>query len=231
MAEADGFIAKSIGFANTAGPRGRHAAALRVDSDMSVFFNCRMDGYQNTLFYQAKRQFYRNCVISGTVDFIFGYGAAVIQNSLIIVRKPRVNQKNTVIADGRTEQHATTGLIIHNSRIVPEKKLFPHRFKIPTYLGRPWKPFSRTIVMESQLADFIQPEGWMAWAGCLHLDTLYYAEYANTGPGANTNGRVKWDNFRVIDRTEAVQFTAGQFLHGAEWIKEAGVPVLLGLRD
>ncbi|KAF2293743.1 hypothetical protein GH714_004439 [Hevea brasiliensis] len=228
-AEADGFIAKSIGFANTAGPGGRHAVALRVDSDMSAFFNCRMDGYQNTLFYQAKRQFYRNCVISGTVDFIFGYGAAVIQNSLVIVRRPRSNQKNVVTADGRKEQHATTGLVIHNCRIVPEKRLVPRRFKNPTYLGRPWKPFSRTIVMESQLADFIQPEGWMAWAGFLHLDTLYYAEYANTGPGANTNSRVEWNNFRIIDRNEALQFTAGGFLHGAEWIKEAGVPVLLGL--
>ncbi|KAJ9158644.1 hypothetical protein P3X46_024209 [Hevea brasiliensis] len=230
VAEADGLIAKSIGFANTAGLSGRHAVALRVDSDMSAFFNCRMDGYQNTLLYQAKRQFYRNCVISGTIDFIFGYGAAVIQNSLIIVRRPRTNQKNTVTADGRKEEHATTGLVIHNCRIVPEKKLVPHRFNIPTHLGRPWKPFSRTIVMESQLADFIQPEGWMAWAGFLHLDTLYYAEYANTGPGANTNRRVRWKNFHVIDRNEAHQFTAGEFLHGAEWIKRAGVPVLLGLR-
>ena len=230
MAEADGFIAKSIGFQNTAGPDGHQAVALRVSSDMSAFLNCRMDGYQDTLLYQAKRQFYRNCVISGTVDFIFGYGAAVIQNSLIVVRRPNANQQNSVTADGRKENHATTGLVIHNCRIVPEQKLVAERFKIPTYLGRPWKPFSRTVVMESELADFIQPAGWMPWAGSIHLDTLYYAEYANRGAGANTNKRVNWKTFHVINRNEALQFTAGQFLKGASWIKNAGVPVLLGLK-
>ncbi|KAL9388049.1 hypothetical protein Peur_021173 [Populus x canadensis] len=230
VAEADGFIAKSIGFQNTAGPDGHQAVALRVSSDMSAFLNCRMDGYQDTLLYQAKRQFYRNCVISGTVDFIFGYGAAVIQNSLIVVRRPNANQQNSVTADGRKENHATTGLVIHNCRIVPEQKLVADRFKIPTYLGRPWKPFSRTVVMESELADFIQPAGWMPWAGSLHLDTLYYAEYANRGAGANTNKRVNWKTFHVINRNEALRFTAGQFLQGAAWIKNAGVPVLLGLK-
>ncbi|KAI5602923.1 hypothetical protein POPTR_001G209000v4 [Populus trichocarpa] len=230
VAEADGFIAKSMGFQNTAGPDGHQAVALRVSSDMSAFLNCRMDGYQDTLLYQAKRQFYRNCVISGTVDFIFGYGAAVIQNSLIVVRRPNDNQQNSVTADGRKEKHATTGLVIHNCRIVPEQKLVAERFKIPTYLGRPWKPFSRTVVMESELADFIQPAGWMPWAGSIHLDTLYYAEYANRGAGANTNKRVNWKTFHVINRNEALQFTAGQFLKGASWIKNAGVPVLLGLK-
>ncbi|KAJ6704494.1 PECTINESTERASE [Salix viminalis] len=230
VAEADGFIAKSIGFQNTAGPDGHQAVALRVSSDMSVFLNCRMDGYQDTLLYQAKRQFYRNCVISGTVDFIFGYGAAVIQNSLIVVRRPNANQQNTVTADGRKENHATTGLVIHNCRIVPEQKLVADRFKIPTYLGRPWKQFSRTVIMESELADFIQPAGWMPWAGSLYLDTLYYAEYGNRGAGANTNKRVSWKTFRVINRNEALQFTAGQFLQGAAWIRNAGAPVLLGLK-
>ncbi|KAF2319700.1 hypothetical protein GH714_018095 [Hevea brasiliensis] len=190
----------TFGFANTAGLSGRHAVALRVDSDMSAFFNCRMDGYQNTLLYQAKRQFYRNCVISGTIDFIFGYGAAVIQNSLIIVRRPRTNQKNTVTADGRKEEHATTGLVIHNCRIVPEKKLVPHS----------------------------QRDGWLGQD--FYTLTLCTMLNANTGPGANTNRRVRWKNFHVIDRNEAHQFTAGEFLHGAEWIKRAGVPVLLGLR-
>ncbi|KAJ7012158.1 hypothetical protein NC653_002281 [Populus alba x Populus x berolinensis] len=197
-----------MGFQNTAGPDGHQAVALR----------CRMDGYQDTLLYQAKRQFYRNCVISGTVDFIFGYGAAVIQNSLIVVRRPNDNQQNSVTADGRKEKHATTGLVIHNCRIVPEQKLVAERFKIPTFLGRPWKPFSRT------------PAGWMPWAGSIHLDTLYYAEYANRGAGANTNKRVNWKTFHVINRNEALQFTAGQFLKGASWIKNAGVPVLLGLK-
>ncbi|KAF9685044.1 hypothetical protein SADUNF_Sadunf03G0013400 [Salix dunnii] len=230
IVEADGFIAKSIGFTNTAGPDGHQAVAIRANSDMSAFYNCRFDGYQDTVLYQAGRQFYRNCVLSGTVDFLFGYGSAVIQNSLIIVRRPNPNQFNTVTADGRKERGQPGGVVIHNCRIVPEQKLVPDRLRIKTYLGRPWKPYSRTVVMESQLADFIQPDGWTPWSGNQFLDTLYYAEYANAGPGAATNRRVKWKSLHFLKRSEALQFTVGTFLQGGQWIKNNGIPVLTGLR-
>ncbi|KAK4800916.1 hypothetical protein SAY86_021403 [Trapa natans] len=226
-----GFIAKSMGFQNTAGPQGHQAVALRVQSDMSAFFNCRMDGYQDTLYVQTHRQFYRNCVISGTVDFIFGDSSAVIQNSLIIVRKPMDGQQNTVTAHGRTDKRETTGLVIHNCRIVPEQKLYPVRFQIPSFLGRPWKEYSRTVIMESTLGDLIQPAGWMPWNGNFALDTLYYAEYANRGPGARTGRRVNWKGFKVItNRNEAMQFTVGPFLRSSQWLEATGVPHMLSLR-
>ncbi|KAK2646451.1 hypothetical protein Ddye_021646 [Dipteronia dyeriana] len=227
-----GFIAKSMGFQNTAGPAGHQAVALRVQSDMSAFYNCRMDGYQDTLYAQTHRQFYRNCVISGTVDFIFGDSATVIQNSLIIVRKPMDNQKNIVTAHGRQDKRESTGLVIQNCRIVPEQLLYPVRLKIPTYLGRPWKMYSRTIIMESTLSDFIQPEGFMPWEGNFALDTLYYAEYGNRGPGAATNKRVKWKGYHVLkNRNEVLQFTAGPFLQGNMWLKNTGAPYILGLKN
>lgn len=225
-----GFLCKSMGFQNTAGPQGHQAVALRVQSDLAAFFNCRMDGYQDTLYVQTHRQFYRNCVISGTVDFIFGDAAVVIQNSLIIVRKPMDNQQNTVTAQGRADKRETSGLVIHNCRIVPEQKLFPARFQIRTYLGRPWKQYSRTVIMESTLADFVQPAGFLPWAGNFALDTCSYLEYANRGPGANTNRRVRWKGVRAISRREALQFTVGPFIQGNLWLKATGAPFMLGLR-
>ncbi|XP_062104425.1 pectinesterase-like [Humulus lupulus] len=226
-----GFVAKSIGFQNTAGPEGHQAVALRVQSDMSAFYNCRIDGYQDSLYVQTHRQFYHNCVISGTVDFIFGDAAAVIQNSLIIVRKPGKNQKNAVTAQGRVDQYESTGIVIQNCRIVPEQKLISERLTTPTYLGRPWKEYSRTVIMESTIEDLIQPAGWMEWDGDFALNTLYYAEYANRGPGAATNQRVKWKGYKVItNRNEAMQFTAGQFLQGNLWLGNTGAPFFLGLK-
>ena len=220
-----------MGFTNTAGPEGHQAVALRVQSDRSAFFNCRMDGHQDTLYVQTHRQFYRNCVVSGTVDFIFGDSSTVIQNSLIIVRRPMDNQQNTVTAQGRAEQKEITGLVIHNCRIVPEQKLFAERFKIPTFLGRPWKQYARTVIMESTLGDFIQPAGYMPWSGDFALETCLYLEYGNRGPGANTNRRVRWKGAKVIGRNEALQYTAGAFLLGRSWLPTTGGLYYLGLKN
>lgn len=148
-----GFIAKSMGIRNTAGPEKNQAVALRVQSDMSAFINCRIDGYQGTLYAQTHRQFYKNCVISGTIDFIFGDSAAVFQNCLMVVRKPMDQQQNTVTAHGRKDKRESTGFVIQHCRVVAEKKLFPTRLITKTYLGRPWKEHSRTVVMESSLDD------------------------------------------------------------------------------
>ena len=220
-----------MGFQNTAGPEKHQAVALRVQSDKSAFFNCRMDGYQDTLYTQANRQFFRNCVISGTVDFIFGDSPTIIQNSLLIVRRPLDNQQNILTAHGKVNPDENTGLVIQNCKIVPEQKLFADRFKIPTYLGRPWKAYSTTIIMESILADFIQPEGWMAWAGSNFQDTLYYAEYNNRGPGADLTKRVNWKGYHKIDRKTAMGFTVQSFLLSREnWLPSTGIPFSAGLR-
>lgn len=227
----NGFICKSMGFRNTAGAKKHQAVALRVQSDMSAFFNCRMDAHQDTLYVQTHRQFYRNCVISGTVDFIFGMSAVVIQNCLIIVRKPMDNQKNMVTASGRSYKYEDTGIVIHNCRVVPDRFLAPVRNKIKSYLGRPWKQYARTVFMESRIGDLIQPEGWLEWDGDFALKTLYYAEYKNTGIGANTSKRVKWPGYHVIkNRAEALKFTVGSFIQGNSWIKYSGIPFIIGLR-
>ncbi|GJU11264.1 pectinesterase 2-like protein, partial [Tanacetum coccineum] len=76
----DGFIGRGITVRNTAGPGNHQAVALRSGSDLSVFYQCSFEGYQDTLYVHSNRQFYKNCDIYGTVDFIFGNAAAVLQN-------------------------------------------------------------------------------------------------------------------------------------------------------
>lgn len=219
-----------MAFENTAGPEKHQAVALRVQSDMSTFYNCRMDGYQDTLYAQTHRQFYRNCVVSGTIDFIFGDSSAILQNCLIVVRRPMDNQFNTVTAHGRKDKYETTGLVLQNCRIIPDKLLHPDRFKLLTYLGRPWKEYSRTVIMESFLDDFIHPDGYKEWEGDFALETCEYFEHGNTGAGAVTDKRVKWKGFKVIDEKEALQYTVGPFIQGETWLKDTGAPYILGLK-
>ncbi|KAI3447260.1 hypothetical protein Pfo_003925 [Paulownia fortunei] len=225
----EGFLAQSLGFRNTAGPEKHQAVALRVQADRSIFLNCRMEGYQDTLYAQTHRQFYRSCYITGTVDFIFGDAAAVFQNCMIYVRRPMDNQQNIVTAQGRMDKRQTTGIVLQNCRILADDRLEPEKAKFKSYLGRPWKEYSRTIVLESDIGDLIQPEGWLEWSGDFALKTLYYAEFGNKGPGSNTSGRVKWPGYKSIKREEALGYTVGPFLQGETWLKNPVVPVRFGM--
>ncbi|KAJ4717701.1 Pectinesterase [Melia azedarach] len=226
----EGFLARDITFQNTAGPSKHQAVALRVGADLSAFYNCDMLAYQDTLYVHSNRQFYVNCLVAGTVDFIFGNGAAVLQNCDIHARRPNSGQKNMVTAQGRTDGNQNTGIVIQKCRIGATSDLLPVKGNFPTYLGRPWKEFSRTVIMQSTISDVIHPAGWHEWNGNFALNTLYYGEYQNTGAGAGTSGRVKWKGYRVItSAAEAQGFAPGRFIAGSSWLGSTGFPFALGL--
>lgn len=224
------FLARDITFENTAGPSKHQAVALRVGSDLSAFYQCDMLAYQDSLYVHSNRQFYINCLIAGTVDFIFGNAAAVFQDCDIHARRPNSGQKNMVTAQGRTDPNQNTGIVIQQCRIGATSDLQPVRSSFPTYLGRPWKEYSRTVIMQSVITDVINPAGWFEWSGSFALNTLYYGEYQNTGAGADTSRRVNWRGFKVItSATEAQGFTAGQFIAGGSWLSSTNFPFSLGL--
>ncbi|KAH0452636.1 hypothetical protein IEQ34_019935 [Dendrobium chrysotoxum] len=202
-----GLMLIGMGFRNTAGPQKHQAVALRIQSDNAVILNCRMEGYQDTLYAQAHYQFYRSCVITGTVDFIFGDATAVFQNCLVIVRRPLNNQQNIVTAHGRAVRFEDTVYVFQNCRITAEPALAADKAIIRSYLARPWKEYSRTIFMESELGDFINPDGYMPWEGDFALNTLFYAEYNNRGAGADTSRRVRWPGVKVLNKQDALAWT------------------------
>ncbi|XP_076884493.1 pectinesterase-like [Bidens hawaiensis] len=229
-AVGDGFLARDITFQNSAGPSGHQAVALRVGSDFSAFYRCGMLAYQDTLYVHSNRQFYYECMVAGTVDFIFGNAAVVFQDCDIQARRPDPKQKNMLTAQGRTDPNQNTGIVIQKCRISATSDLQPVQADFPTYLGRPWKEYSRTVVMQSSISDVIDPAGWYPWNGDFALDTLYYREYQNTGPGADTSKRVTWKGWGVITSTaEAESFTPGTFIEGDSWLQSTGFPFSLGL--
>ncbi|XP_019708356.1 pectinesterase-like [Elaeis guineensis] len=224
------FIARGITFRNTAGPAKHQAVALRSSSDLSVFYQCSFQGYQDTLYAHSLRQFYRECKIYGTVDFIFGNAAVVFQNCNIYVRRPMSQQKNTITAQGRTDPNQNTGISIQNCRVTAAKDLRPVRSSFQTFLGRPLKEYSRTVYMETYMDDLISPAGWLEWSGDFALETLFYGEFRNTGPGSNTSKRVKWGGYHIItDPSTALEFTARILIAGEMWLPSSGLPFKLDL--
>jgi pectin methylesterase-like acyl-CoA thioesterase len=226
----DGFMGIALGFRNTAGAAKHQAVALLVQSDRSIFLNCRMDAFQDTLYAHSKSQFYRNCVISGTIDFVFGDAAAVFQNCVLVLRRPLDNQQNIATAQGRADGREATGFVFQNCRFAAETALRnAARPPIRSYLARPWREYSRTLIMESEIPGFIDRAGYLPWNGDFGLKTLWYAEYANRGPGADTGGRVNWPGYKkVITKEEASKFTVENFLQAEPWIKPTGTPVKYG---
>ncbi|KAF3439753.1 hypothetical protein FNV43_RR18031 [Rhamnella rubrinervis] len=226
----DGFLARDITFQNTAGPSKHQAVALRVGSDLSAFYRCDMLAYQDTLYVHSLRQFYINCIIAGTVDFIFGNAAAVLQDCDIHARRPNPGQRNMVTAQGRDDPNQNTGIVIQKCRIGATSDLQAVRGSFQSYLGRPWKMYSRTIIMQSIISDVINPAGWYMWEGDFALDTLAYREYQNSGAGAGTSNRVTWKGFRVItSAADAQPFTTERFIAGSSWLGSTGFPFSLGL--
>nr|XP_023904582.1 pectinesterase-like [Quercus suber]POE45267.1 pectinesterase/pectinesterase inhibitor [Quercus suber] len=229
-AVGDGFIAQDIWFQNTAGPQKHQAVALRVGADQSVINRCRIDAYQDTLYAHSNRQFFRDSYITGTVDFIFGNAAVVLQNCKLVARKTMSGQANMVTAQGRTDPNQATGTSIQKCDIIASPDLEPVKGSIRSYLGRPWKEYSRTVVMQSYIGDHINPTGWSVWDKDFALKTLYYGEYNNKGPSAGTSKRVKWSGYHVITSAkEAKKFTVAELIQGGTWLKSTGVAYTEGL--
>ncbi|KAI3449453.1 hypothetical protein Pfo_006118 [Paulownia fortunei] len=224
-AVGNGFLAKGITFENYAGPSKHQAVALRSGADFSAFYQCSFVAYQDTLYVHSLRQFYRECDIYGTIDFIFGNAAVVFQNSNLYARRPNENQRNIFTAQGREDPNQNTGISILNCKVAAASDLIPVLSQFETYLGRPWKQYSRTVFMFSKMEEVVNPKGWLEWNGSFALDTLYYGEYRNRGPGSNTSARVTWPGYRVINSsTEASQFTVENFIQGSQWLPATGFP-------
>ncbi|KAG7949045.1 hypothetical protein I3843_13G039800 [Carya illinoinensis] len=225
----DRFVAVDVTFRNTAGPEKHQAVALRSNADLSTFYRCSFEGYQDTLYAHSLRQFYRECDIYGTVDFIFGNAAAVFQSCNIYARKPLANQKNSLTAQGRSDPDQNTGISIHNCTIEAAPDLAMALNSTLNYLGRPWRVYSRTVYMQSYIGSLIHPVGWLEWNGTVGIDTLYYGEFENYGPGADTGMRVHWPGYSLMNASQALNFTVYNFTMGYTWLPDTDIPFSAGL--
>ncbi|GKB42227.1 probable pectinesterase/pectinesterase inhibitor 6, partial [Tanacetum coccineum] len=129
------------------------------------------------------------------------------------------------------DQTSTTGFVIHNSRISSSPDLIPANWQVMTYLGRPWRDYSRVVYIKCDFDIDINPAGWLSYHGnSAAFERVYYAEYMNKGIGANTDGRVTWPGYHALmSGEEAEQFSVRNFFAGDSWIPSTGVPFYYGI--
>ena len=189
-----GFTAEEITFENNAEQLGQ-AVAVHVDGDRAVFRRCRFLGNQDTLLTanQESRQYYEDCYIEGTTDFIFGPATAWFERCHIH------SKKNSYITAASTVEGKEYGYVFNRCRLTAADSISE------VYLGRPWRPFAATLFMNCELGSHILAAGWHNWDNPANEKTARYAEYRNSGPGANPGARVAWS--RQLSRREAKRYT------------------------
>jgi pectinesterase len=206
----DGFEADNVTFENTAGNTGQ-AVAIVIRADRAVFKRCRFLGHQDTLFADYGRQYYVDSYIEGGTDFIFGNATAVFEHTEI-----RANAGGYLTAQSRTSPEQATGFVILNSRVTSSiDHATAPAGKGETYLGRPWRPYSRVVYINTDLTGDVAPAGWDNWNHTESNEkTAYYAEFNSTGPGARTAQRVGWSH--QLTAAEAKQYLPAVFLAGVD---------------
>ncbi|KAL1547865.1 pectinesterase [Salvia divinorum] len=223
----DKFIARDITIQNTAAAEKHQAVALRVTSN-AAFYRCGIASHQDTLYAHSLHQLYHECTIQGTIDFIFGNAAAVFNKCRILVRRPLRGQRNTITAQGREDPNQNTGISLQKCTIEAAAEFnSTERKRFATYLGRPWRKYSRVFVANSYLGELIHPRGWLEWPRYSDADTVEYVECRNYGPGAAMRWRISWGGYRNNCTAEmAKRFAVGEFLHGEDdWLESTVIPI------
>ncbi|XP_058222388.1 pectinesterase-like [Rhododendron vialii] len=230
IVDGSGFMARSITFENSAPPPNSHqAVALTNNADRSAFYQCVFLGYQDTLLANHNRQFYKDCDIYGSVDFVWGYAKAVFQDCRLYALRIG-SDGNVITAQGKDSPTLDSGFSFQNCKVTVDPNLGLRKSEVSVVLGRPWKDYATVVFMESFLDDIVKPEGWSISWDNIRKPYIFYAEYNNSGPGANTSGRVKWPGCRVLtSAAEATRFTVSKFIDGDAWIPEMGIPYQGGL--
>lgn len=219
LVEAPDILLENLTIRNTAGRVGQ-AVALNVQGDRFVCRNCILSGNQDTLYAAAEgtRQYYENCLIEGTTDFIFGKSIAVFQSCTI------KSLSDSYITAAATPGYQSHGFVFFDCDLTAA----PEATQV--YLGRPWRPNSRTVFIRCRMGAHIRPGGWDNWGNPSNEKTAFYAEYQSAGPGAAPDKRVAWS--RQLTEKEARTYTPESILsmnltvanQGKDWFKAAKNP-------
>jgi pectin methylesterase-like acyl-CoA thioesterase len=193
------FAAANLTMANDYG-EGSQAVAANLNGDRSVFDNVRFLGAQDTLLVNAKRHYVKNSYVEGTVDFIFGGGTAVFQNTSI-------HQKRSTggpITAARTDAANPYGFLFHRCTVTGATAA-------TTQLGRPWGQDAQVLYRETSLSSTIATgQPWTNMSSNVWT-AARFSEYKNTGAGATVNG-----NRPQMSDATAVNYTPQKYLAGTD---------------
>lgn len=209
LVQGNDFVAENLTIENTSGRVGQ-AVALHVEGDRCVVKNCNLLGNQDTLYAATEnsRQYYKDCFIQGTTDFIFGEATAVFDHCVI------KNLSDSYITAPSTTPRQQFGFVFFDCKLIADS------FVKKVHLGRPWRPYARSVYIRTEMGGQITPIGWDNWRNPDNEKTAYFGEYKSIGAGANNAGRAAWSH--QLTSAEIKTYTIKNILSGKDgWNVEA----------
>jgi len=199
LAEGDDFSVSNLTIKNTSGDKGQ-AIALSIVGNRAQVLNCIISGNQDTLYLSGKeaKQYFKDCYIEGTTDFIFGSATALFENCIIH------SLKNSYITAASTPEGTAFGFVFKNCKLTAEASA------TAVYLGRPWRIYAKTVYINCDMGKHIKPEGWENWSKPEAEKNAFYAEYNNKGEGFQPTKRVSWSH--QLSKKEVEQYTTENIL-------------------
>lgn len=202
---ADHVAIRDLAIVNDAGSpevRGQEVA-LSVVADDFLMENCRLSSTQDTLFtgplpedlierYTGflmdslrrggiMKQVFRDCLIEGTVDFIFGCGDALFENCEL---RSLADKRDVGYVAAPAHGMEQAGYLFRNCRLTCEEAVTPGSI----YLARPWRDYGACRFEGCACGPHISPLGFDPWSGTRRDLTARFFETPEVA------GRVEWIN-------------------------------------
>lgn len=240
LVDADDVRLENLTIVNDAGD-GREvgqAIALYADGDRLVVDACCITGRQDTLFLgplpprevkpggfigpkqfaprRVGRQYFRRCRIEGDVDFIFG-GACAYFEGCEIRSLNRNMDVNGYVTAASTPEGEPYGFVFHGCSFTAAQDVAPDS----VYLGRPWREWAQTVLIDCWLGQHIKRVGWWDWAKPAAHERAHYAGASLHGPANDAENWAPWAH--ELDATATTRYAREQVLSGADgWDPEGG---------
>lgn len=193
---------------------GPQAVAVYTTSDRVVFFNCRMNGGQDTYYggnNRGTRVYMKNSYIDGNTDFIFGSSTIIFDTCVIYPRTRLDNGTGGFVTAANTKAESAYGYVFRDCKITKNRGTTLYT------LGRPWqndaatadaaKSYNKTVFLNSFMGASIKPEGWSTWDVGTNTTLITYAEYKTKnydGTLKDATGRVNWS--KQLTASEAAKY-------------------------
>ena len=133
-----------------------------------------------------------------------------VESSKAVFENCEIHSKGAgyITAHSRTTPEQTTGFVFLKCHLTGSNT------GEGVYLGRPWRPYSRVVYIDTEMDADIRKEGWENWKNPANERTAWYAELGSTGDGAHPESRVPWTH--KITREDTASFLPAKFLAGSD---------------